>query len=104
MPLVSYNFKKGVDLPSWHWLNQFQAGNSDPGTSVTWDGSRYMYWAIQFGTTTSGTVSTTQLWRFDTWTNGWQFLIALTSGNNGLDIEYDSIRNVVWIISGNNAT
>lgn len=104
MPLASYNFKKGVDLPSWHWLNQFLGGNSSPGTSNAWDGSRYIYWAIQSGSTTVGSNSTTQLWRFDTFTNGWQFLITLTSGNQGLDIEFDSVRNVIWIVSGNAAT
>lgn len=104
MALTSYNFKKGVDVPSWHWLNQFVGGNSNPGTSVAFDEVRYMYFAVQIGTATSGSVSTTQLWRFDTWSNGWQLLVTLTSGNNGLDIEIDTVRNIIWISSGNNAT
>jgi hypothetical protein len=101
MPLQSYNFRRGVDLPSWHWLTQYPTGASNPGTANAYDGARYVYWLIQSGATTAA--STTQLWRFDTWTNGWQFLNSVpTNLFTGLDIEYDPVRNVLWIAEGNN--
>lgn len=99
---VNYNFRKGVDLPSWHWLSPFQGGNSNPGTACSYDGSRFIYWAIQTGSASA--VSTTQLWRFDTWNNGWQYIANLTNSFTGLDMEYDGIRNVLYIIHGNGAT
>lgn len=100
---VDYRFKKGTDLPSWHWLSPFMQGSSNHGTSNAYDGSRYMYWAVQYGTTAT-TASTAQLWRFDTWNNGWQFLATLTSGNMGIDLEYDAIRNLVYITTGSGLT
>jgi hypothetical protein len=100
---VSYNFLRGVDLPSWHWLNQYPSGGSNPGTSNNYDGSRYIYWAIQSGSASAA--STSQLWRFDTWTNGWQYLASLpTSGFSGMELEYDPVRNVIWVAIGNNTT
>jgi hypothetical protein len=97
---TTYNFKKGAHTPTWHWLRQFPGGNSNPGTSNQYDGVRYIYWLIQTGTASSGIASTTQLWRFDTWSNGWQFLATTTSGNNGMDLEYDPQRNVIYIVHG----
>jgi hypothetical protein len=99
---VNYNFKAGTDVPSWQWLNFLGAGVSQPGAGNAYDGVRYMYWAVQTGSASAA--STTQLWRFDTWTNGWQFLATLTSGFSGLDLEYDGVRNVVYIIHGNALT
>lgn len=96
---VNYNFKKGTDLPSWHWLSPLQPGSSNGGCGNAYDGVRYIYWAVQFGTTAT-TASTSQLWRYDTWNNGWQFLATLTSGNQGMDVEFDSIRNVVYVTIG----
>ncbi len=96
---VSYQFRRGTDIPPWIWLRQFPAGNSNPGTSNTYDGVRYMYWVVQIGTTATS-ASTTVLYRFDTWTNGWQFLATCTSGNQGMDIEYDQQRNVLYILTG----
>lgn len=96
---VNYNFKKGIDLPAWHWLTPYPAGTSNNGAGIAYDGKRYLYTAIQHGSTS--TASTTQLWRFDTWTNGWQFLSSLTNSYTGLDLEYDGVRNVVYIIHGN---
>lgn len=96
---VNYNFKKGVDLANWQWLAPFPGGSSNSGTSIAYDGSRYLYFAVQFGSTTAA--STTQLWRYDTWNNGWQFIVALTNSYAGLDIEYDAVRNVIYIINGN---
>lgn len=101
---VTYNFKKGIDLPAWQWLAFFPGGNSNPGTSNVYDGSRYIYWSVQTGTTTVGTASTTTLYRYDTYSNGWQYLANLTNGNNGIDLEYDSARNLVYILTGNAAT
>lgn len=96
---VDYKFKKGTHLPSWHWLTPFLGGASNPGGGNAYDGVRYMYWAIQFGSTTAA--SSSQLWRFDTWTNGWQFLAGLTSGFSGMDVEYDAVRNMVYVTTGN---
>lgn len=98
---VDYKYRKGIDLPAWQWLSPFQAGNSYHGTANAYDGVRYMYWAAQVGST--NTVSTTQLWRFDTWNNGWQYLASLTNSYTGLDLEYDNVRNVLYIIHGNGA-
>lgn len=95
---LSYNFKKGVDIPNWIWLREFPALNYH-GASNEYDGVRYVYWAFQSGTT-SAAASTTQLSRYDTWTNGWQYLANTTSGAQGLDIEYDPQRNVIYIIHG----
>lgn len=97
---VTYNYKKGIDTPTWEWLAFFPGGASNPGTTNVYDGTRYLYWAVQFGTGTAGTASTSQLWRFDTWTNGWQFLATLISGNQGMDMEIDTIRNVLYITNG----
>lgn len=94
------NFRLGIDAPVWDWLSMFPGGNSNPGTANTYDGVRYMYWVIQTGTTTAGSASTTVLYRYDTWTDAWQYLANTTSGNQGLDIEYDSIRNILYIIHG----
>lgn len=94
------NFKKGVDLPVWDWLSFYPTGVSQPGTGNAYDGVRYIYWAIQSGTGTAGSANTSQLWRFDTWTEGWQFLATLTSGNQGMDVEYDVTRNLVIVSIG----
>jgi hypothetical protein len=96
---VDYRFKKGIDLPSWQWLSFFPGGPSYHGSASAYDGSRYIYWVIQYSSTTT-TAGTTNLYRYDTWNNGWQFLAATTSVNRGADIEYDSIRNVLYIIHG----
>jgi hypothetical protein len=101
---INYNFKNGVDMPSWQWLTQFPGGSSQPGTSNCYDGTRYIYWSIQTGTSTAGSASTTALWRYDTWTNGWQFLTNMTSGNRGIDMEFDFARNIVWITIGVSTT
>lgn len=96
---VDYRFKKGIDMPSWHWLSPFPtAPGSSPGAGNAYDGVRYIYWGIQYGSTASA--STSQLWRYDTWTNGWQYLTTLTSAFTGLDVEYDASRNLVYVIIG----
>lgn len=99
---VTYNFKKGIDSPAWQWL-AFSPVASNPGSSNVYDGKRYMYWAIQSGVVTAA-VSTTGLYRYDTWTNAWQYLSALTNSNAGVDLEYDSVRNVLYILNGTAAT
>ena len=93
---VAYNFKPGVDLPSWQWLSFYPGGVSYHGAANIYDGSRYIYWVNQFGTA-SVAASTTHLYRYDTWTNGWQYMATCTSGNHGMDIEYDALRNVLYI-------
>lgn len=99
---VAYNFKKGIDLPAWHWLTPYPGGTMQPGAGIAYDGKRYLYTAIQTGSASAS--GTTQLWRFDTWTNGWQFLTALTNSYTGLDLEYDNVRNVIYVIHGNGLT
>lgn len=96
---VGYDFKKGADTPVWEWLAFFPAGPSYHGTSNVYDGKRYIYWVIQYSTTAT-TAGTTHLYRYDTFTDGWQFLAVVTSGNYGIDIEYDPVRNVLYIIHG----
>ncbi len=96
---VNYYFKKGVDFVVKQWLDFFMPGPSYHGTSCTYDGVRYQYWAIQYGTTATS-ASTTVLYIFDTWTLGWTPLATITNGNRGLDIEYDPVRNVLYIIHG----
>jgi N-acetylneuraminic acid mutarotase len=96
---VNYNYKKGIDTPVWQWLAFFPGGNSNPGTSNIYDGKRYIYWLVQTGTTATS-ASTTLLYRYDTWDNGWQYLANTTSGNQGMDLEYDSVRNVIIITHG----
>lgn len=102
---VTYNFKKGIDIPPWQWLAPYAGGtlNSYHGGSRVYDGRRFIYWVIQ-GSVTSTAAGTTQLWRYDTWSNGWQYIANSTSGNQGMDIEYDSVRNVLYIIPGSGLT
>lgn len=100
---VEYNFRKGIDTPVIEWLAPFPNGASYHGTSNCFDGKRFMYWVIQYGTTATG-ASTTQLWAYDTWTDAWGYLATVTSGNQGIDIEYDPVRNVLIIIHGASLT
>src|SRR6478735_9535550 len=85
---VNYNYKKGIDRPVWEWLAMPPAAVG-VGTSNTYDGRRYEYWSI-----------TTGLYRYDTWTNAWQFLATITAVAAGGDLEYDSVRNVVYVHTG----
>lgn len=93
------NYRLGVDTPTWDWLSVFIQGISYHGTANAYDGKRYIYWAIQYGTGGTG-VSTTQLWKYDTWTDGWNFMATLTAGNYGLDLGYDAVRNVLFYVPG----
>jgi hypothetical protein len=97
---INYNFSKGNDIPTWQWLPFFAGGAPIyHGCDTDYDGKRYIYVVGQTGVT-STTASTTQLWRFDTWGHGWQWLATLTSGNRGASISYDDIRNVIIVIHG----
>lgn len=96
---VNYNYKKGIDVPAWQWLAFFPAGSSNPGTANAYDGVRFLYYLVQTGSTAT-TASTTVLYRYDTWNNGWQLLATTTSGNQGMDLEYDPVRNVLYITHG----
>jgi hypothetical protein len=91
---VDYGFKNGVDLPSWQWLSPFPAGPSYTGTASAYDGSRYIYWVIQYSLAAGP--GTTQLWRFCTWTNGWQYLATPAVDGPSLELIYDPIRNVLY--------
>lgn len=99
---VAYNFKKGIDVPVWQWMSPHPQGLSQPGSACAYDGTRYLYWAVQSASTAAA--GTTQLWRYDTWSNGWQWLASLTNSFTGVDIEYDSVRNVVYTLVGNATT
>lgn len=93
------NFKKGVDLPVWDWLNYYQQGPSYHGAAQAYDGERYLYYVVQTSSTGT-TAGTTTLWRYDTWTETWIYMATTTSGNRGLDVEYDANRNVLYIAIG----
>lgn len=97
------NFRKGVDLPIWEQLPALPDRISYHGTANAYDGVRFMYWVVQHGTT-AASASTTTLWRFDTWTEGWQYLATATSGAQGMDLEYDAVRNVLYLIHGASLT
>lgn len=99
---VNYNFKRGHKVPQWSWLAQFPQGVSSPGAANVYDGSRYIYWNLQYGST--GSASTTQIHRYDTWSNGWQYLISPPNSFNGLDFEYDAQRNIMYFLVGNSTT
>lgn len=98
----SSNMRKGVDIPVWDWLSFFPSGNSFHGTSHAWDGNRYIYWMIQYGST--GAASTTTLNRYDTWSDSWQYMATTTNSYQGLDMEHDPVRNVLIFTTGNNST
>lgn len=96
---VEYNYKRGQDLPVWEYMAPHPQGVSYHGCSSAYDGERYIYWVMQSGTT-AVTASTTQLWRYCTWTDSWHFLSTITSGNRGIDVEHDPARNCLYIIHG----
>jgi|GEM_PF-5773264 len=96
---IDYKFKKGVDIPAAHWLKQFTFGPIYHGCGMVYDGNRYIYVVAQYGSSSTG-ASTTLLTAYCTWTCGWQYLATTTSGNRGLDLEYDPVRNVLYIIHG----
>lgn len=85
---VNYNFKKGIDIPNWTWLQQYPPALL-VSHSIKYDGFRYIY-----------VIQATTFYRYDTWTNGWQNLATPTTGGAGEDMVYDSIRNVLIIIHG----
>lgn len=96
---INYNYSLGNDFPAWQWLPMFPGGAIYHGYDSDYDGSRYIYVAAQYGSS-STSASTISLWRFDTWGHGWQYLCALTSGNRGLSLTYDPIRNIVIVCHG----
>lgn len=98
---VDYDFIRGVDIPEWLWMN-FSPVNSFHGTANAYDGERYIYWIIQQNNTTGN--STTALWQYDTWSDGWGYLSGVTSGNHGMDLEYDEISNVLIYTLGGSQT
>lgn len=96
------NLRKGTDLPTWDWLAFFPPGSTYHGTDHAYDGTRYIYWVIQYGST--GAASTTTLYRYDTWTEGWQYLATTTSGYTGISMALDITRNCLFLTSGNALT
>lgn len=96
---LNYNYRRGIDQPAWEWLAPHPQGLSYHGCSNAYDGTRYIYWVMQSGGTGT-TAGTSQLWRYCTWTDAWHFLATITSGNRGMDVEYDPQRNVLFIIHG----
>lgn len=99
---VDYNFKKGIDSPAWQYMAAAPSASYN-GSASAYDGKRFIYWAMQSGVTTAA-VGLTYLYRYDTFSNAWQWLATLTNSNSGIDVEYDSIRNVVYITNGTAAT
>lgn len=98
MPNIQYNYSKGSDTPAWQWL-PFCPFVNYHGADCSYDGTRFIYYAMQYGTTATS-ASTTSLLRFDTWNHGWQVLATLTSGNRGLTITHDNTRNIIIIAHG----
>ena len=98
----SANLRKGTDIPTWDWLSFFPQGPTYHGTSHAWDGTRYLYWLSQTGST--GAASTTTLWRYDTYSDAWQYLATTTNSYLGVDLEHDPVRNVLIMTTGNNTT
>jgi hypothetical protein len=94
------NLKRGTDLPTWDWLSFYPNALSYHGTALTYDGNRFIYGSMQIASTTATTAGTTQIWRYDTWSDGWQYLSLGTSGSSGADIEYDPVRNILWMTNG----
>lgn len=95
---INYNFSKGNDFPVWQWL-PFCNAPIYGGFDSDYDGVRYIYCVGQQGVT-STSASTSQLWRFDTWGHGWQYLASVTSGNRGMSLTYDDVRNILIITHG----
>lgn len=98
------NLRKGTDLPTWDWLSFLPDALSYPGTTMAYDGNRFFYFMNQSGTTSQTATSTMTLWKYDTWTDGWQRLSGLTSGTSGADMVYDPVRNVLYIQNGGTTT
>lgn len=86
-------FIRGVDVPSWHWLAYLPAPASGTGTANVYDGHRYLYFALTVG-------AGSQLWRFCTWTGGWQMLAELGAGGAGLDLALDGTRGLLYVLHG----
>lgn len=98
------NLKKGTDLPTWDWLSFYPNAASYPGSCMAYDGIRYVYASMQTGSTSSTAVSTTTIWRYDTWADAWQQLVSATSSGAGADCVYDPVRNVFWTTQGISTT
>ena len=95
------NLRKGTDLPTWDWLSFQPDALSYPGTSISYDNFRFLYFTSQTGTTTAGATGTTTLWKYDTWSDGWHRIHQLaTATGNGADLRYDPVRNVLHILNG----
>ena len=95
---MDYNFSRGTDLPVWVWMQACPTLNYH-GCSNAYDGSRYIYWVIQYGSS-SATASSTQLWKFCTWSNAWTLIGSTANSGYGLDVEFDAQRNVIYISNG----
>jgi len=100
----SSNLRKGTDLPTWDWLSMQPDSLSYHGSTLAYDGFRYYYMINQTGTTTSTANSTTTLWKYDTWTDGWHRIATMTSCGSGGDMVYDPVRNVLIIQNGGTTT
>lgn len=92
------NYVKGVTPTVWDQLAPFPVA-SYHGASCVYDGSRYIYFIVQVGVTTTA-AGTTQLWQYDTQADGWALLGTAVSGNQGMDLEYDAVRNVLHVMIG----
>jgi len=96
------NFRKGTDLPTWDWLSFNPVGASNYGASIAYDNQRYVYYLNTGSTAGNSTTGTSTLYRYDTWSDGWQLLIGsgINVGASGCDLMYDSARNFLWFTNG----
>lgn len=97
---IDYKFEKWVSDPIIQWRSFLMAWPSYNGTSTCYDGKRYMYAVVQYGSTGTS-ASTTVLFQYDTWLDSeWCPLATTTSWNRGIDIEYDDTRKLIILIHG----
>lgn len=104
---VDYKYRRGITIPEWQWMPPFVAGRSYHGAGSAYDGKRYIFYAVQYGSTTAtstGTASTSQLWKYDTVSHGWVLIAILNNGGIGLDLAYDAVRDLLFITNGSVAT
>lgn len=104
--LAAFNTVPGVDLPRWEALSPIRYCNATyHGFGVAWDDIRFVYMLVNVSNSTASTGAlTTQLWFYDMITDSHGLVANATGGSSGMDLEYDSVRNVLYVINGNAAT
>ena len=85
-----------VDLPPVQWCEPTPESQYH-GTSVVYDGSRYIYWLRGY--------NSNSFRRYDTWGDAHQYLAgAPWNAQQGAMLELDPSRNRIWAIQGNGGT